>query len=44
MHNVNAVWFRLKGGMNYEDWSDNEEWKSPGLREPGVRKDADPRI
>ena len=37
-HNVNAVWFRLKGGMNYEDWSDDEEWKSPGLPEPGVRK------
>ena len=38
-HHVNAAWFRLKGGMNYEDWTDDEEWKSQGW-EPGVRKDA----
>lgn len=38
-HNVNAVWFRLKGGMDYEDWTDDEEWKAQGW-EPGVRKDA----
>jgi flavin-dependent dehydrogenase len=38
-HDINAVWFRLKGGMNYEDWTDYEEWKSQGW-EPGVRKDA----
>lgn len=38
-HNINAVWFRLKGGMNYEDWTDDEEWKAQGW-EPGVRKDA----
>ncbi|MEJ7784400.1 MAG: FAD-dependent monooxygenase [Solirubrobacteraceae bacterium] len=38
-HHVNAAWFRLKGGMNYEDWTDDEEWKSQGW-EPGVRKNA----
>ncbi len=38
-HHVNAAWFRLKGGMDYEDWTDDEEWKSQGW-EPGVRKDA----
>jgi flavin-dependent dehydrogenase len=38
-HHVNAVWFRLKGGMDYEDWTEDEEWKAQGW-EPGVRKDA----
>jgi flavin-dependent dehydrogenase len=34
-HHVNAVWWRLKGVIDIDDWSDNEEWKSylkPGLR------------
>ncbi len=38
-HHINAAWFRLKGGMDYEDWTDDEQWKSQGW-EPGVRKDA----
>jgi flavin-dependent dehydrogenase len=38
-HHINAAWFRLKGGMDYEDWTDDEEWKAQGW-EPGVRKDA----
>jgi flavin-dependent dehydrogenase len=25
-HHINAAWFRLKGGMDYEDWTDDEEW------------------
>lgn len=34
-HHVNAVWWRLKGVIDVDDWSDNAEWKSylkPGLR------------
>jgi flavin-dependent dehydrogenase len=34
-HNVNAVWFRLKGVIDIDDWSSNEKWKtflSPKLR------------
>ena len=34
-HHVNAVWWRLKGVIDIDDWSDNAEWKSylkPGLR------------
>ncbi len=34
-HHVNAVWWRLKGVIDIDDWSDNKEWKSylkPGLR------------
>ena len=38
-HHINSVWFRLKGGMDYEDWTDDEEWKAQGW-ESGVRKDA----
>jgi flavin-dependent dehydrogenase len=38
-HHINSAWFRLKGGMDYEDWTDDEEWKTQGW-EPGVRKDA----
>jgi len=29
-HHVNAAWFRLKGGMDYEDWTDDEEWNLIG--------------
>lgn len=25
-HHINAAWFRLRGGMNFEDWSDDPEW------------------
>ncbi|MBK7433961.1 MAG: FAD-dependent monooxygenase [Chitinophagaceae bacterium] len=34
-HHINAVWWRLKGVIDVDDWSDNPEWKSylkPGLR------------
>ncbi len=34
-HHVNAVWWRLKGVIDIDDWSDNKEWRSylkPGLR------------
>ena len=34
-HHTNAVWWRLKGVIDIDDWSDNKEWKSylkPGLR------------
>lgn len=34
-HNVNAVWYRLKGVIDIDDWSDNKEWKNflaPKLR------------
>ena len=34
-HHVNAVWWRLKGVIDVDDWSDNVSWKSylkPGLR------------
>lgn len=34
-HHVNAVWWRLKGVIDIDDWSDNNDWKTylkPGLR------------
>lgn len=34
-HHVNAAWWRLKGVIDIDDWSDHTEWKSylkPGLR------------
>jgi flavin-dependent dehydrogenase len=34
-HHVNAVWYRLKGVIDIDDWSENKTWKSylkPGLR------------
>jgi flavin-dependent dehydrogenase len=34
-HAVNAVWFRLKGVIDIDDWSDDPKWKTylkPGLR------------
>ena len=34
-HHVNAVWWRLKGVIDVDDWSDDTAWKSylkPGLR------------
>lgn len=34
-HNVNAVWYRLKGVIDIDQWSDKQEWKTflaPKLR------------
>jgi flavin-dependent dehydrogenase len=34
-HHVNAVWYRVKGVIDIDDWSDNQKWRSylkPGLR------------
>jgi flavin-dependent dehydrogenase len=34
-HNVNAVWYRVKGVVDIDDWSTNENWKkflAPKLR------------
>ncbi|MBS1635727.1 MAG: FAD-dependent monooxygenase [Bacteroidetes bacterium] len=34
-HNINAVWYRLKGVVDIDEWSDNDAWKSflaPRLR------------
>ncbi len=34
-HHVNAVWWRLKGVIDIDDWSENSVWRSylkPGLR------------
>lgn len=34
-HNVNAAWFRVKGVIDIDDWSENKEWKTllaPKLR------------
>jgi flavin-dependent dehydrogenase len=34
-HNVNAVWYRVKGVIDIDEWSDNELWKNflaPRLR------------
>lgn len=25
-HNINAAWFRLAGGLDWEGWADDEEW------------------
>jgi len=34
-HHTNAVWWRLKGVIDIDDWTDNKEWK--GYLEPGLR-------
>ncbi len=34
-HNVNAAWFRVKGVVDIDDWSENQQWKTflaPKLR------------
>ena len=34
-HHINAAWFRLGGGLDFEDWVDDEEWlarENPGVR------------
>ena len=36
-HNMNAAWFRLSGGIDIEEWSDDEEWLGR-MDKPGVRK------
>ncbi len=38
-HHINAAWFRLKGGMDYEGWTNDEEWLARTW-ERGVRKNA----
>lgn len=38
-HNINAIWFRVKGEIDVDKWSDNEAWVSklkPGLRRLGT--------
>ena len=34
-HHVNAVWWRLKGVVDIDTWTDDERWKS--FLEPGLR-------
>ena len=34
-HHVNAVWWRLKGVIDVDHWSDNKEWQN--YLEPGLR-------
>jgi flavin-dependent dehydrogenase len=37
-HNINAIWFRVKGEIDVDTWSDNKEWVNtlpPGLRRLG---------
>lgn len=36
-HNINSAWFRLAGGLDLEDWSDDEDWLGR-MDERGVRK------
>jgi len=37
-HHINAAWFRLAGGLDFEDWgSDNADWMSR-MKEPGIRQ------
>ena len=36
-HNINASWFRLAGGLDLEEWSDDEEWLGR-MDARGVRK------
>ena len=35
-HNCNAAWIRLAGGMDFEDWTDDEEWLGR-MPEKGLR-------
>jgi flavin-dependent dehydrogenase len=35
-HTINSAWLRLGGGIDIEDWSDDEAWRSRIAR-PGVR-------
>ncbi|MGI8631091.1 MAG: NAD(P)/FAD-dependent oxidoreductase [Solirubrobacterales bacterium] len=36
-HHVNSSWFRLDGGIDIEDWSDDEKWLGR-MAERGLRK------
>jgi flavin-dependent dehydrogenase len=36
-HHVNAAWIRLAGGLDFEDWTDDEEWLGR-MPEPGLRR------
>jgi len=35
-HQVCAAWFRIKGDLNVDEWSDNKAWSS--FLEPGLRR------
>jgi flavin-dependent dehydrogenase len=36
-HAINSAWFRLKGGIDLEDWSDDADWLGR-MSETGLRK------
>ncbi len=36
-HVINSAWFRLAGGLDVEEWSDNAEWLGR-MPEPGIRR------
>ena len=36
-HNVNSAWLRLANGLDFEEWSDNEEWLAR-MPERGIRR------
>lgn len=36
-HAINSSWFRLAGGIDIEQWVDDQEWRDR-MKEPGVRK------
>lgn len=36
-HHCNAAWIRLAGGLNFEDWTDDEEWLDR-MPERGLRR------
>jgi flavin-dependent dehydrogenase len=38
-HHINAAWFRLAGGMDIEDWTDDEEWLGR-MPERGLRRQS----
>ena len=38
-HNINSVWFRVKGKIDVDQWSNDQDWKDfiePGLRRLGT--------
>tara|TARA_Y100000782_G_C10188984_1_gene269083 strand:- start:4756 stop:6447 length:1692 start_codon:yes stop_codon:yes gene_type:complete len=38
-HDINSVWFRVKGKIDVDEWSDDQSWKDfiePGLRRLGT--------
>jgi flavin-dependent dehydrogenase len=36
-HRINAIWFRLAGGIDIDDWSDDEDWLGR-MSERGIRR------